>query len=348
MAITLNDIAKRSGFSISTVSRVLNKKTKKYRISEEVEQIVLKAAGELNYRPNQLARGLRLKKTHTIGLVAPDISNPFFASIIKTIQTEAHKMGYSLLVCDSDEGLELEIEHASLLSSKGIDGLIVLPVGQEFSHLQELVNDGIPVVMLDRSFDGLSASQVVIDNRAGAFEAVEHVIQHGHRRIAIVQGLPDTFTSRGRLQGYFEALAAHGIAADHTLVVGKDFRKENGYIETKFLLKSAHPPTALFTTSDLITLGALEAISEEGLTMPRDLSLVAFDDLDAAEFFRCPITAVAQPKEAMGEMAVKLLSDQMRNPETSEIRTIVLKPTLVVRSSVAGPARLSTTNAVSA
>jgi LacI family transcriptional regulator len=348
VAITLNDIAKRSGFSISTVSRVLNKKTKKYRISAEVEQIVLKAAAELNYRPNQLARGLRLKKTQTIGLVAPDISNPFFASIIKTIQTEAHKMGYSLLVCDSDEGMELEIEHTHLLSSKGIDGLIVMPVGQEFAHFQDMINGGIPVVMLDRSFDGLNASKVVIDNRGGAFEAVEHLIAHGHTRIAIIQGLPDTYTSHGRLQGYLEALAAHGIPSDQSLVVGKDFRKENGYIETKFLLRSAHPPTAIFTTSDLITLGALQAISEEGLDIPAAISLVAFDDLESAEFFRCPITAIAQPKETMGEMAVKLLIDQMRNPGTSETRTIMLKPTLVARTSVARPSRMAGVNVATA
>jgi LacI family transcriptional regulator len=337
MAVTLNDIAKRSGLSISTVSRVLNKKTKKYRISTEVERIVQKAAKELNYRPNQLARGLRLKKTHTIGIVAPDISNPFFASIIKTIQTEAHKMGYALVVCDSDEGLELEVEHTNLLASKGVDGLILLPVGQEYRHLQSLIDNGTPVVMLDRGFDGLKASKVVIDNRGGACEAVEHLIAHGHTRIALVQGLPDTFTSRGRLQGYLDAFAAHGLSVDESLIVGKDFRKENGYIETKFLLQSARRPTALFTTSDLITLGALQAISEEGLEVPADISLVAFDDLDAAEYFRCPITAVAQPKETMGEMAVKLLSDQMRNPTTSEIRTIVLKPTLIVRSSVGMP-----------
>lgn len=334
MAVTLNDIAKMSGLSVSTVSRVLNKKTQKYRISKEVEKIVLKAARELNYRPNQSARGLRLRKTHTIGLVAPDLSNPFFAQIVKTIQTELHKLGYSLVVCDSDENPELEVEHTGLLCSKGVDGLIVMPVGQEYRHFQSLLEDGIPLVMVDRGFDELKTNMVLIDNYGGAFEAVEHLIEHGHRRIAIIQGLPGTFTSMGRLRGYVDALKKHAIPVDENLIVGRDFRKENGYIETKVLLNGMNAPTALFTTSDLITLGALQAISEEKLEVPRDISIVAFDDLESADYFRCPITAVAQPKETLGEMAVKLLIDELSSPGRRETRKIVLKPTLILRNSV--------------
>ncbi len=334
MAVTLNDIAKKSGLSVSTVSRVLNKKTQKYRISKEVERIVQKTAKELNYRPNQLARGLRLRKTHTIGLIAPDLSNPFFAQIVKTIQTESHKLGYSLVVCDSDENPELEIEHTGLLTSKGVDGLIVMPVGQEFRHFQPLIDDEIPVVMVDRGFDELNTNMVLIDNYGGAFEAVEHLIEHGHRRIAIIQGLPNTFTSMGRLRGYIDALKKHDIPVDDNLIVGRDFRKENGYLETKILLKNVKAPTALFTTSDLITLGALQAIGEEGLEVPRDISIVAFDDLESADYFRCPITAVAQPRETLGEMAVKLLLDELHSPGKRDARKIVLKPTLVLRNSV--------------
>lgn len=334
MAITLVDIAKKSGLSVSTVSRVINKKTKKYRISREVELMVLKAAKELNYRPNQLARSLRLKKTQTIGLVAPDISNPFFAQIIKTIQTEVHKLHYSLVVCDSDESLELEVEHTNLLFSKGIDGLIVMPVGQQYQHFKFLLENGVPVVTVDRGFDELRTNMVVIDNYGGAFQAVEHLLSRGHRRIAIIQGLPGTFTSIGRLEGYRAALGKYGVPIDESLVVGKDFRKESGYIETKFLLQSLKRPSALFTTSDLITLGALQAISEEGLRIPGDISLVAFDDLESAEFFNCPITAVAQPKETLGEVAVKLLSDELSTPGQHEVKKIVLKPSLILRSSV--------------
>ena len=334
MPVTLKDIARRSGLSVSLVSRVLNKKSTKYRISKESEKLVLKTAKELNYRPNQLAVGLRLKKSHTIGLIAPDLSNPFFASIIKSAQVVAHELGYSLIVCDTDENVQLEIEHVNLLWGKGVDGLVVMPVGQKYLHLEAVINAGVPVVMVDRSLEQLRTSTVVIDNYGGALEAVEYLIEQGHRRIAIIQGLPETFTCRGRLQGYKEALTRHGIPLDDSLIVGRDFRTENGYIETKFLLKSSHPPTALFTTSDLITLGALQAISEEGLEVPRDISIVAFDDIESAGFFRCPITAVAQPKENMGRMAVKLLVDQIKGQGKFEPRQMVLKPTLVIRESV--------------
>jgi LacI family transcriptional regulator len=334
MATTLKDIARKSGLSVSIVSRVLNKKSAKYRISKETEHRVLRTAKEMNYRPNQVAVSLRLKKTHAIGLVAPDLSNPFFAFIIKSAQGAAHQLGYSLVVCDTDENPQLEVVQVNMLWSKGIDGLVVMPVGQDSHHFDPLIRNNVPIVMVDRSFDQLNASSVVIDNRAGAFEAVEHLIAKGHRRICIIQGLPDTSTCKGRLQGYMDALHKHGIPLDESLIVGHDFRRENGYIETKFILRSRTPPSAIFTTSDLITLGALQAISEEGLEVPKDISIVGFDDIESAEFFRCPITAVAQPKEHIGEIAVKLLVDHIKAQGEYEPKHIVLKPTLIVRNSV--------------
>jgi DNA-binding LacI/PurR family transcriptional regulator len=228
----------------------------------------------------------------------------------------------------------LEVDHVNLLWSKGVDGLVVMPVGQKSSHLATLLANGVPVVLVDRSFDELETSTVVIDNYDGALQAVEHLIANGHTRIAIIQGLAETYTCRGRLRGYQDALHNHGIPLDESLIVGRDFRRENGYIETKFLLQSSRPPTALFTTSDLITLGALQAIAEEGMEIPRDISVIAFDDIESASFFRCPITAIAQPKENIGEMAIKLLIDQIRSQEKFEPRHIVLRPSLIVRDSV--------------
>lgn len=346
MAVTLSDIAKKAGLSISTVSRVLNKKSARSRISKETEKLVLRTAKDLNYRPNQLARGLRLKRTHTLGLVVPDLSNPFFSHITKSVQNVSHDMGYSLVVCDTDENLPLEVEHTSLLRSKGVDGMIVLPVGQKFSHLEGLIRGGMPLVVVDRTFDTLQASTVIVDNYGGAFEATEFLLENGHTRIAIIQGLPDTFTARGRLQGFLDAHEKHNVPVDPRLIVGRDFRKETGYVETKFLLSLERRPTALFTTSDLITLGALEAIIEEGVEVPRDLSIMAFDDIESASYFRCPITVVAQPKENMGEMAVKLLLDQIRNPGRFEARHIVLKPKLIIRDSVGRPTPRVGTGAV--
>ncbi len=333
MAATLNDVAARAGVSVSTVSRVLNRKATKHRISKGTESLILQAASDLGYKANHLARGLRLKKTNTIGLLAPDISNPFFAHVIKRVQHTAHGLGYSLVVCNSDENLELEVEQVNLLYRKRVDGLIAMPVGQRYDHFEEWQERDVPLVLLDRCFDALDVDSVVVDNYRGAYDAMEHLIAYGHRRIALVQGLPGTYTSNARLKGYQDALAAHGLAADPRLVVGGDFRQERGYIETRLLLHLDRPPTAIFATGDLITLGALQAIYEEGLSIPEDVSLLSFDDFDFAPFLRCPLTAVHQPKETMGEMAVKLLVERFEDAGRAQ-RRIVLRPQLVVRASV--------------
>jgi LacI family transcriptional regulator len=336
MAATLSDIADTTGLSISTVSRVLNDKAAKYRISADTEEVVLKAARKLNYRPNHLARGLRLKQTNTLGLLAPDISNPFFAHIIKRIQKVAHDMGYSLIVCNTDESPELECEQVQLLYRKRVDGVIAMPVGLDSSHFAELIEKGVPIVMLDRCFDELEVNSVVVDNYRGSYDAVTHLVQMGHSRIGFVQGLPGTYTNTERLRGYRDALTDGEIEVDESLIVGGDFRQENGFIETKLLMNRSDRPTAIFASSDLITLGALQTIADEGLSIPEDVSLLTFDDFDFAPFLKCPLTAVRQPKEMMGEMAVKLLVEDLRSGCQSAKR-IVLKPSLIRRDSVAPP-----------
>ena len=340
MAVTLQDIAEKVGVSMSTVSRVLNDKGNDYRISPETQERILAAARELRYRPNYVARGLRLNKTNTLGLIAPDITNPFFAHIVKYIQQFAHGLGYGLIVCNTDEDLSLELEHVDLLFQKRVEGLIAMPVGQKSDHFQEWVSKGRPLVLLDRSLDNVDASSVVVDNYTGAREAVEHLIALGHTRIAIIQGLPDTYTSVMRVAGYRDALSENGIPVDEELIVGGDFRTQTGYLETKIVLNLADPPSALFPTSDLLTLGALQAAEEERLRIPDDLSIVAFDDLDFAAFLKCPLTAVRQPREMMGEMAVRLLVEQLENKDVKG-RQMMLKPELIVRESAAPPKTMS-------
>ena len=334
MASTLNDIAARAGVSASTVSRVLNGQATAYRISSDTEALVRKAAHELRYRANHLARGLRLSKSNTLGVVAPDISNPFFAHIIKRIQSAAHGHGYSIVVCNTDESLDLEVEQVSLLDRKRVDGLIAMPVGQAYGHFEEWVAKGTPLVLVDRCSDTLDVSCVSVDNYRGAYEATAHLVAAGHRRIALIQGLPATYTNSARLRGYREALAAHGVPVEDGLIVGGDFRQQNGYDETRRLLALADPPTALFATSDLITLGALEALAEAGVSVPEDVSLLSFDDFDFAPHLRCPLTAVWQPREAMGDAAVALLVEQLGGGG-AKTRRVVLEPRLVVRDSVA-------------
>ncbi|HEX2985148.1 MAG TPA: LacI family DNA-binding transcriptional regulator [Ignavibacteriales bacterium] len=332
--ITINDIAEKVGVSVTTVSRVINQKTKKYRISSETEKLILKAADELGYRPNELARGLRLKRTHTLGMVVPDISNPFFSYVTHMIQKYASEAGYSLIVCNTNEDINTEMEQIELLRRKGVDGFIIMPVGIKHSHIKDLLIVNKPLVLLDRNVEEINANCVVIDNYKGSYEAVCFLIKNGHKRIAIIQGLPNTYTNNERLRGYKDALLDNGLPIDLSLIVGNDFRRENGYIETKMLLKMEDTPTAIFAFSDLITLGTLQALSEENIKVPDQMSLIAFDDIDFAPFLFSPLTCVRQPRELMGEAAVRLLIEELTAKGKVEKKTIELDPKLVIRDSV--------------
>jgi LacI family transcriptional regulator len=334
MRATLKDIAQRTGFSVSTISRVLHDSSKKYKIGDETKERIRKVAEELGYRPNSLARGLRLQQTNEIGIVVPDISNPFFSALIKSFATELRKGGYNFIVYESDENITLERASIKSLLEKRVDGLIIASVGQDFAHLRVLCETGVPMVTVDRCFDLLDVDSVSVDNVKGALLAVSHLIREGHNRIAFIQGLPGTYANTARLQGYKLALEGARIPIDERLIVGDDFRSMNGYLETKLLLKMTSPPSAIFTAGDLIALGALEACKENGYRIPNDISLVTFDDPVFATFLSPALTAVEQPVSKMAEMAVAMLYRRMRTPN-DERRHVLLDPKLNVRNSVA-------------
>lgn len=334
MLTTLKDIAEKTGYSISTVSRVLHDKSQKSKISEEAQLVIKQTARDLGYRLNTLARGLRLQKTHEIGVIVPDISNPFFSALIKSIAAELRKGGYNFIVYDSDEDIAIERLAITSLLEKRVDGLIIASVGQDFSHLQKIHNTEIPLVTVDRCFEDLDVDSVSVDNVKGSLLAVNHLIKEGHSRIAFIQGLPGTYANETRLQGYKSALRNAGISIDEHLIVGDDFRSLNGYLETKLLFKLSNPPTAIFTAGDLIALGTLEACRENSITIPGDISLITFDDPVFASYLSPALSAVEQPVTKMAEMAVAMLYRRMRNPY-DEKRKVLLEPKLNVRSSVA-------------
>lgn len=333
MPYTLKDIAKKTGVSVSTVSRVLHDNSNKYKISEETQEKVKQAAKGFGYRVNALARGLRLQKTFEIGVIVPDISNPFFSAVIKSVAGELRKKGYNFIVYDSDEDITIERSAVKSLLEKHVDGLVIASVGQDFSHIQKIQDSNIPFVIIDRCFDALDADSVSVDNEKGALLAVNHLIEAGHTRIAFIQGLPETYANETRLQGYKTALHNAGIPIDENLIVGDDFRSLNGYLETKLLLKLSNPPTAIFTAGDLIALGALEACRESNVSIPRDLSLITFDDPIFATYLSPPLSAIEQPITKIAEMAIAMLYRRMRNPY-DERKKILLEPRLNVRGSV--------------
>ncbi|MCC6395941.1 MAG: LacI family DNA-binding transcriptional regulator [Bacteroidetes bacterium] len=334
MTCTLSDIARQTGFSVSTVSRVLHDNSNRYKIREETKEVIRSVATALGYTPNKIARGLRLNRTHQMGIIVADLANPFFATMVKSISKEARKSGYSIVVCDSDENTHLEEESIKTLMENRVDGLLIAAVGVEREHLERFRSDDVPFVFLDRLYDDISDDAVSVDNRKGARDATEHLIQNGHRRIAILQGLPGTYANTGRVTGFRQAMADAGIEVRDQYVVGDDFGTLNGFLGTKHLLRMEDPPTAIFAAGYLIALGALDALREEHLVVPRDVALVTFDDPGFAPHLSPPLTAVEQPIEQMGEMGVKLLLRRLRDPSSAP-RRILLEPRLIVRESVA-------------
>lgn len=334
MSSTLKDIAFKTGVSVSTVSRVLHDNSKKYKISDETTARIKLAAKDLGYRVNALARGLRQQKTREIGIIIPDISNPFFSEIVKSLAGELRKKGYNFIVYDSDEDINIERTGVKSLLEKRVDGLIIASVGQDFSHIQKIREAEIPVVMVDRCFDELDVDSVSVDNVKGSLLAVNHLIKEGHIRIAFIQGLLGTYANQTRLAGYKQALQTAGILIDEQLIVGDDFRSFNGYLKTKSLLNLSNPPTAIFTAGDLIALGALEACREIDIKIPNDLSLITFDDPIYTSYLSPALTAVEQPRLKIAEIAVAMLYSRITNPHDLR-RKVLLEPKLNIRSSVA-------------
>jgi LacI family transcriptional regulator len=331
---TLQSIADRSGVSVTTISRVLSGQADRYRISKETAAAVRKIAKEVNFVPNQLARSLRLKKTLKVGLVIPDVSNPFFAGIARQVTLGARKHEYSVELFDSQDNTELESRALALLQSQHAEGVVLCPVGQSGEHLGQFAGGKLPLVMVDRFFPDLPFPYVSSDNHGGANQATEFLLDHGHRRIACLQGLPSTSPNESRVRGYREALAKHQVPFDAALVVGDSFSEQSGYIETKLFLKNEPGVTAILALSNLNALGAIRALAEEKRNIPEDISIVSFDDPPYAAYLATPMTSIAQSFSEMGEVAVKLLFDQIQSTRGASRGGILLPTSLVVRKSV--------------
>lgn len=330
----IKELAEKLALSTTTVSRVLNGKSKIYRISSSTSQKVFNGARKYHYSPNRIARGLKLEKTETLGLIIPDIANPYFGSIAKSIEVEAHKKGYSIFLCDSLDEVSTEAEFLKLLAGRKADGIIIAPAGKKCDHITEADQQGIPLVIIDRFLPGTKLPYVTTDNYAGAMMAVEHIIELGHRKIACIQGLNGVSANTDRVRGYLDALIKNGIKVDENLICGTDFGELNGYVHTKKLLNRSNRPTALFALSNLISLGALRAIKEAGFSVPGDISIVSFDEQPYSAFLACPMTTVEQPKNEIGKAAFELLLQLISEKSRDNVISRTLMPVLIVRESV--------------
>ena len=331
----IKELAGRLGLSVTTVSRVLNGKAALYRISQATSRRVTEAAAELGYSANRIARGLKLERTETIGLIVPDISNPFFASVAKTIELELRRLGYSLILCDSQDEPASEGELLELLAGRKVDGIIIAPVGLNCDHICNFRNRKIPVLAIDRYFPGSPVPYITCDNYTGAFLATEYLIRSGHRRIACIHGPAKVSSSKDRVAGYEGALKKYGIHTSRQLIGGHDFGEETGYVQTLRLLRMKRRPTAIFALGNLISLGVLRALKGAGINIPEDISLVAFDEQPYFAYLRSPMTTIEQPREEIARKAVSILTGAIQAGKSIDgTMGIHLPPRLVIRDSV--------------
>jgi LacI family transcriptional regulator len=326
---TIKDVAKRARVSVATVSRVLNDNP---NVRPELCSRVLEAVKELNYQRDRVARSLRVRTSQIIGLIISDIRNPFFTSVVRGVEDVAYAHGYTLLLCNSDEDPAKESLYIDIMLAEKIAGVIISPVTEVDNYSGVLLQASVPVVAMDRRMRDLDVDTVVVDNVEGACQAVSHLIEQGHHRIGLIGGPPQTTTGRERQKGYQKALTEHGIGLDQNLIKIGDFKQDSGYQMACQLLGMDDPPTAVFTANNLMTLGALNAIHEKGLSIPEDAAIVGFDDMPWALSLAPPLTAVAQPTYELGRIAADLLLRRIADPQRP-IEQICLETTLIVRQS---------------
>ena len=331
----MKDIAKMAGVSLGTVSHVLNESA---GVREPLRQRVLKAVQAVGYQPSQLARGLRRDKTNMIGMIIPDITNPFFPAVVRGAEDVAFSNGFRLILCNSDNDHSKELVHLNELRTYLPAGLIVIP--SNFSDLTAQAESyrraGTEVVCIDRLPKHWSGDSVTADNEKGAYDATRWLIQMGHTKLSAITGPLHLTNAKERLDGFKRAIrkARLHLAPEH--IQETTFDKQGGYTKALILLRLIPRPTAIFAGNDTIALGALIAIREVGLRCPEDISLMGFDDLDLAETTNPALSSVSQSGYQLGTAAVRILLDRLEG-DKGPAKHLVLETSLKLRNSVASP-----------
>jgi LacI family transcriptional regulator len=333
---TIKDVAQDAGVSTATVSHVLNGTRP---VSKELAERVRKSVAKLDYHPDRVARSLRTQRTHAIGLIVSDISNPFFSVLVRGAEDAASELGYSIMISNTDEDPKKERLHVTALRQRRIDGLLIAPTDGADENVRLLEASGIPFVFVDRRIEGVRATSVLSDNVGGAYAATQHLLEHGHKRIGIILGLVRTSTSRERHQGYRAALEEAGAAEEASLVVRGDYRIAGGLQACNELLDLPNPPTAIFSLNNLMAIGVLSAIRERGMRFPDDVSLISFDSPWWMDHVMSPaLTYVGQEPYEIGQRAMHRLARTIDSEEQEPIEEVIRIPTrLEIRDSVSSP-----------
>jgi LacI family transcriptional regulator len=329
--VTIKDVARASGVSSMTVSRVINESQK---VRPETRRRVEQAIAELGYVPSRLARGLSRQRTGTLAVIVPDVANPFFTQVVRAAEEVARRGGYGVILCDTRADLSVERDVVEELIAHRVEGIVIAPVSdRSTAHLRRLDEFRVPCVLVDRTLPGVERDAVVGDSFAGAQRLVEHLIALGHRRIGLIVESNQVSTARDRRRGYEAALAAADVALDPSLVVETAVDPVGGAEGMRRLLELEQPPTAVFTVNNLVALGAIEAVRGAGLEVPDDVALVCFDDIEYASRLYPFLTVLEQPAETFGTVATQLLLERIRGRGPARRHVVVLPGEFVVRKS---------------
>jgi len=324
--VSLKDIAEHVGVSTALVSYVLNNKLKD-RINKDVAAKIKKAAEDLNYRPNQIARSLKAQKTFTIGLIVADIANPFSSQIARIIEDEAKTYGYSVIFGSSDESAEKTSDLIKLLLDRQVDGLIIALPEHTEAQVHYLQKINVPFVLIDRYYPTIQTNSVSINNFNAAQKAIQHLIDNGHKRIGVVAYKTSLFHLNERISGAVDLLAENALIGE----VGINSINQDVIASIDRFLSDPDPVDAIFFTSNLLTISGLKHINSLGIRIPDQIAVVGFDETDAFDLFYAPVSYVKQPLLDLGNESLKLLINTIENKDNIEV--VELEAELVIRSS---------------
>ena len=328
---TIRDVAKLSGVSVATVSRVINKKG---YVSKETEENILNAMKMLNYTPNDVARRLAGKKSKTIGLIIPNILNPFFPEVARAAEDTANKLGYNLILCNTDNSREKEKEYYEMLFNKQVDGMIICSYTSAPEELLALIDRGMPLVILDREFNGYDIPSISGNNKNGGRDAVEHLVDCGCKNIAYVSGPMYIEALHDRFNGFKDFLTEKGLFR-HDLVKVDDFSLKGGYNATKELFEFEKNIDGIFAGNDILAIGCYKALREMGYKIGKDVKLIGYDGLESNINY-LEISSVGQPMYEYGQKSVELLLRKIENAEDISKKSIKLDAKLIKRVSTIG------------
>lgn len=331
--VSLRDIAQKVGVSTATVSYALSK-DKESKVSAKVAEEIKRVAKEMNYRPNQIAKSLKMGKTYTLGLIVADISNPFFSHIARIIENEATKLNYTVVFGSSYERADKSWDLLQFLANRQVDGFILAPTEGSEDQIKYLKDQRIPFVLIDRYFPEIQTNYVIINNQQASYRAVERLIQTGHKEVGMIGYLSSLHHMQDRIKGYTTAMEDSGLEVNPQWLHKIDFFDIQKGVHTAIdtMLEGDHPVRAIFFATNTLAVCGLKYIDSLNYKVPDDLAIVSFDQGEAFDFYYCPLTYVKQPLDELGSEALKVLINQIDQPG-SEPEQVTLEAELIIRSS---------------